>query len=118
MGGQRLSWHAVSSKRCRTRNAAARGRPSAKLKAADPMEAAPSMAERTHSGWQHLKAILAQRCPRCCEGRLFRGLFAMHRCCPVCGLRFEREQGYFVGAMYVSYPLSVELIGLFLWLAT
>jgi hypothetical protein len=27
--------------------------------------------------------------------------------CPVCGLRFEREQGYFLGAMYVSYGLSI-----------
>lgn len=27
--------------------------------------------------------------------------------CPVCGLRFEREQGYFLGAMYVSYLLSI-----------
>lgn len=27
--------------------------------------------------------------------------------CPACGLRFEREPGYFVGAMYVSYALAV-----------
>jgi len=27
--------------------------------------------------------------------------------CPVCGLKFEREQGYFLGAMYVSYGLSI-----------
>ena len=27
--------------------------------------------------------------------------------CPVCGLQFEREPGYFLGAMYVSYGLSV-----------
>ena len=36
-----------------------------------------------------------------------RGLLAMHDCCPVCGLRFEREQGYFIGAMYVSYILAI-----------
>ena len=27
----------------------------------------------------------------------------MHETCPVCDHRFEREPGYFVGAMYVSY---------------
>ena len=27
----------------------------------------------------------------------------MNQNCPVCGLRFEREEGYFVGAMYASY---------------
>ena len=27
--------------------------------------------------------------------------------CPVCNLKFEREQGYFVGAMYVSYMLAI-----------
>jgi hypothetical protein len=27
--------------------------------------------------------------------------------CPVCGLKYEREQGYFLGAMYVSYGFSI-----------
>ena len=39
----------------------------------------------------------------------------MNECCPVCGLRFEREQGYFLGAMYVSYALAVPLMAL--WVA-
>jgi hypothetical protein len=32
--------------------------------------------------------------------------------CPVCGLVFQREEGYFLGAMYVSYLLSAALLGL------
>ena len=36
----------------------------------------------------------------------------MNEICPKCGLRFEREQGYFLGAMYFSYPLSVPILGL------
>jgi uncharacterized membrane protein (GlpM family) len=36
-----------------------------------------------------------------------KGLLAMHDRCPVCGLRFEREQGYFIGAMYVSYGMAI-----------
>lgn len=27
--------------------------------------------------------------------------------CPACGLVFEREPGYFTGAMYVSYALGI-----------
>lgn len=30
--------------------------------------------------------------------------------CPVCGLIFERETGYFTGAMYVSYFLAVLIL--------
>lgn len=54
-----------------------------------------------------LGALLKQRCPRCLEGRVFAGLFRMHRRCPSCGLPFEREPGYFMGAMYLSYSLAI-----------
>jgi uncharacterized protein (DUF983 family) len=30
--------------------------------------------------------------------------------CPVCQLRFEREPGFYYGAMYVSYAFSVALV--------
>jgi len=35
----------------------------------------------------------------------------MHDKCPSCGLRFNREPGYFLGAMYVSYGLALVAIG-------
>jgi hypothetical protein len=34
----------------------------------------------------------------------------MRDACPVCGLRFLREAGYFLGAMYISYGLGVLTI--------
>jgi len=34
----------------------------------------------------------------------------MHPQCPECGLRFEREAGYFTGAMYVNYILAVPVM--------
>ena len=49
------------------------------------------------------------RCPRCGLGRLFRGPLAMRHNCPECHLRFEREQGYFVGAIYLNYAATVVL---------
>jgi hypothetical protein len=36
----------------------------------------------------------------------------MHPACPVCDLVFEREEGYFLGAMYISYALSCLFLGL------
>jgi hypothetical protein len=41
--------------------------------------------------------------------------------CPVCGLHFDREPGYFLGAMYISYGLGIAVIvafGVILWLLT
>jgi hypothetical protein len=41
----------------------------------------------------------------------------MYYACPECGVVFGRENGYFTGAMLVSYTLAVPLLGL-LTLAT
>ncbi len=54
-----------------------------------------------------LHGILHHVCPRCRQGLIFRGWLAMHEACPVCGLKFNREPGYYLGAMYVSYGLSI-----------
>jgi uncharacterized protein (DUF983 family) len=52
---------------------------------------------------------LRLRCPRCGKEPLFRGLFAMGVECRACGLRYEREAGYFVGAIYINYAATVVL---------
>lgn len=65
-----------------------------------------------------LWAIFRQRCPQCHTGRMFRGLFTMNDPCPHCGLLFQREEGYFLGAMYPSYLLScVVMLGLYFGLS-
>jgi hypothetical protein len=48
---------------------------------------------------------------------MFRGRFAMNDPCPVCGLVFQREEGYFLGAMYVSYVLSAVVLTTFFFTA-
>jgi uncharacterized protein (DUF983 family) len=73
------------------------------------------MVQAGRSRW---RAILGQLCPRCLQGKVYAGLLRMNDRCPVCDHRFEREPGYFLGAMYISYPLSVLLIGLTLWAIT
>lgn len=60
----------------------------------------------------YLAAVLRLRCPRCRKGAVFKGRLAMHERCPLCGYEFEREPGYFFGAMYFSYTLGVLLIAL------
>jgi uncharacterized protein (DUF983 family) len=59
-----------------------------------------------------LWAILCQRCPKCLRGRVFVRVATMLDRCPVCEYQFEREPGYFLGAWYASYFLSVPLLGL------
>ena len=75
---------------------------------------------------QLVSSIFHQLCPRCRIGRIFnssifRGFPAMRETCAICGLRFEREEGYFVGAMMIDYGLGlviVAAIGLGLWYVT
>lgn len=55
-------------------------------------------------------ALLRLRCPRCREGRMFRGVWGMNDPCPKCGLLFQREEGYFLGAMYFSYVLGALIL--------
>src|SRR5206468_8777608 len=56
------------------------------------------------------------RCPRCGATPLFRGWFRMAESCALCGLRFERAQGYFVGAIYINYAVTtlIAIGGIFL----
>lgn len=58
---------------------------------------------------QILSSGVRLKCPRCGIGPLFEGLFSMHAHCPICGLKFEREQGYFVGAIYINYAATVTI---------
>ena len=52
---------------------------------------------------------LRLRCPRCGEERLFQGLFRMKEDCETCGLHYEREAGYFVGAIYINYAATAVI---------
>ena len=56
-----------------------------------------------------LGRALRLRCPRCGRTGLYRGWFAMHERCAACELRYEREQGYFVGAIYINYAVTVAI---------
>src|SRR5690606_37977877 len=48
-------------------------------------------------------------CPVCGRGRLFKGWFRMHENCAHCGLKFEREPGFFLGSIYINYGATAVL---------
>lgn len=53
------------------------------------------------------------RCPRCGEGHLFarsRQWFVMHERCDSCGLKYERDRGYFMGSAYINYGWTGGLL--------
>jgi uncharacterized protein (DUF983 family) len=59
-----------------------------------------------------------RRCPRCGSGNLFEGWFKIRTRCRRCGLRLEREEGGFLGAMTINYVATavVFLIVMIVWL--
>src|SRR2546430_798930 len=68
----------------------------------------------THSGsaWG---GLFRQLCPRCHQGKIFRtsifrGFPSMYERCVVCDLKFEREEGYFLEAMYVIYGIAMIML--------
>src|ERR671924_1445136 len=65
---------------------------------------------------QGVRRAARLRCPRCGRAPLFRGWFTMNAVCAVCDLRFERAQGYWVGAIYVNYSVTtlIAVAGFFL----
>ena len=64
-----------------------------------------------------LASILWMKCPKCQEGDLYASqnpynlgqLTEMHKACKVCGESFTREPGFYFGAAYVSYALTVAI---------
>lgn len=72
-----------------------------------------------------LYSILNNKCPHCNQGNFFKTnhpynlkeFWIMNKRCEHCNEDFIKEPGYYFGASYVSYSLTVGLgIGLFLLL--
>jgi uncharacterized protein (DUF983 family) len=65
----------------------------------------------------NLNAILRLKCPKCRNGNLFvrPGLFQykkileMPESCSNCGQIYEIEPGFWIGALWTSYPIIVAL---------
>ncbi len=65
-----------------------------------------------------LEATVKMKCPRCHEGDIFESknpfawgkMTTMHTNCPNCNLKYEREPGFFYGAMYVCRKSRLALV--------
>ncbi len=61
-------------------------------------------------------ALFHGKCPRCRSGKIFKfnaigkNFMKMNDDCPVCGLHFEIETGFFWGAMYLSYAITCAML--------
>ena len=67
-----------------------------------------------------LGRAVRRACPNCGERDIWTGWFALKERCPRCRYRFEREEGYFLGAMAVNLIVAELLavglmVGLFIW---
>ena len=60
-----------------------------------------------------LMRTLRLRCPRCGKGKLFRRRFTMYERCPVCQLVYEREEGFYTGAVALNLIVSELLVAAF-----
>jgi uncharacterized protein (DUF983 family) len=63
-----------------------------------------------------LYSIFKSKCPKCNEGKFFVShpydlskVGDIHEHCDKCGLKYEKEPGFYYGAMYVAYALGVAL---------
>jgi uncharacterized protein (DUF983 family) len=64
----------------------------------------------TEYAFMLLKRGLRQRCPVCGRGKIFSGWIKTYERCSVCNFVFEREPGYYSGAMAVNLVVSELLI--------
>ena len=55
---------------------------------------------------------LTKRCAVCGSGRLYDGWFRMKERCPRCRYRFEREEGFFLGAYVVNLAVAEGLMAI------
>jgi uncharacterized protein (DUF983 family) len=53
---------------------------------------------------------LRLRCPVCGKGKIFQGLVQTYERCPVCHFVYEREPGYYTGAMAVNLIVTELLL--------
>ena len=60
--------------------------------------------------FESLFGVLFNSCPRCFDGPVFSGLLKMNPSCPKCQLKYEREPGYFLAAMSLSYSMGFVVV--------
>lgn len=50
--------------------------------------------------------MFSNLCAKCHKGKIFNAFLTMNQDCPSCGHHFEREEGFFMGSIILSYFAS------------
>lgn len=56
--------------------------------------------------WDAMRGL----CPNCRRGRMFASLYGLKPTCPVCGVRFERDTGSWLGASVMAYIVAIGVL--------
>jgi uncharacterized protein (DUF983 family) len=81
-----------------------------------PSSADPKKVEEKGEAFQgpdlreRLRRVVRLRCPVCGKGKPFDGLMTIEPYCQVCGYRFQRESGYFLGSIYFNYGATAGIL--------
>ena len=59
------------------------------------------------SSRQLIRRGLKGHCPNCGNARLFRSVLRIEHDCPSCGMRLQRGDGYYLGALCLNYGITV-----------
>ncbi|HEY2428408.1 MAG TPA: DUF983 domain-containing protein [Acidimicrobiales bacterium] len=61
-----------------------------------------------------------RHCPRCGSGDLFESWFRQRPRCPGCGMRFQREEGFWLGGYVINFGIGelsiLVLLGVLIWM--
>lgn len=65
-----------------------------------------------------IRSVLRNRCPRCHQGAFWKNdnpynlseFYKMNSSCANCKLHYEKEPGFWFGAMFVSYAIGVAAL--------
>lgn len=69
------------------------------------------VATRSTSFWRMMGRAITLRCPRCGSRRTFlRGWFRKHERCRTCGIRWQREVGFELGAVTMNTIVTFGLL--------
>jgi uncharacterized protein (DUF983 family) len=57
-----------------------------------------------------ITGVFSNHCPNCGQGSVYKTLITMNETCPECGYKFEKESGYFLGSLSITYTISFLII--------
>jgi uncharacterized protein (DUF983 family) len=67
----------------------------------------PAPGEPRATAFTLIGYALAQKCPRCGQGRISNSIFQMNQTCSVCGVVFWKNDGEWLGPLVINYSVGL-----------